>query len=201
MKINKYALAAALGLVALAAQPAHADNITTYTINFTTTSTLGSPLPVAGGFFTYDSSNPKFSNFLVNWNGEVYDLTAAANAPAIGGSGCTGEAATPAFGFMIMSQTLTGCAQTQTANYLWVGILSAGPSPPDSFTFVVAPLPSGGGDTIWGAGTRAGTSTFVEALGTLSIAPVTTPEPSTIIMLGTGLLGLLRMNLRRKRPA
>src|ERR1039457_3718761 len=87
---------------------AWADTITEYTINFTTTSGVAPP----SGSFTYDSTVQSFANFLVSWGGITFDLTAAADSPILFGTGCTGEAATPAYGFAIMSQDVTGCPVT-----------------------------------------------------------------------------------------
>lgn len=57
-----------------------------YTIQFTLSS--GSPAPVSGSF-DYDSSAPldeAFSDFMVDWDGASYNLTAGANDPTIYGT-------------------------------------------------------------------------------------------------------------------
>lgn len=176
MKITKYALA--LGVIALVAWPAHAGTVTTYTINFTTTS--GSPAPISGSF-TFDSSTPQFSNFLVAWSGGTFDLTSSANNPVVVGSGCAGEASNASTGFSLMSQSLSGC----TPKYAWFGIDVSG-----LLGFQFDDFASNGQvlDIIEsGAPDRE----FTAASGTWSIEPVAaTPEPSSILLLGTGLLGL-----------
>lgn len=63
-------------LLALGAAPAVAAPVY-YVIDFTLTS--GSPLP-ASGSFSYDASTSTFASFVVLWDGDSFDLTAAANA-------------------------------------------------------------------------------------------------------------------------
>jgi hypothetical protein len=63
-------------LLALGAVPAVASSVY-FTIDFTLTS--GSPLPASGSFF-YDASTGTFTSFDVVWDGDVFDLTSAANA-------------------------------------------------------------------------------------------------------------------------
>jgi hypothetical protein len=168
--------------------PAHADSVTDYTITFTTAS--GVPTPMSGSF-TYDSTNPSFSNFLVVWNGTTIDLTAAANSPFDGatvnsGTGCSGESATPSYGFMLMSQSLTGCS----VGYSWLGVLVQGSS---GFDFVAnIPGQAGANDQIYSATTSF---TTIEAFGGFTITA--TPEPTSGALLGCGLL-TLAWTLRRK---
>ena len=179
--------------------PARGDTITNYVINFTTTS--GSPTP-ASGSFTYDSSNPLFSNFLVTWNGLTFDLTALANAPGLGLIGCTGESRTPAYGFSLLSQSLAGCAPT----YTWAAMtLSFMPAANFSFNALVGSgaispvfIPCSQCDTVNGGSPAPNLpGGQVIASGTWSISPV--PEPASIILTTTGLLGLLGAR-RKLRP-
>ena len=128
--------------------PAHADTITDYTISFTTADGLS---PVSGSF-TYDSANPAFSNFFVTWDAVTFDLTAAANGPEIGGSGCAGEAATAAFGFAILSHALSGC-----------GVVTYGWSATNTGTdadFQFSASNDSGGDFIEGFFSGSGTEAF-----------------------------------------
>jgi hypothetical protein len=116
----------------LAAVPALAA--TTYEINFTVTDPLGAPSPTSGSF-TWDGST--FSNFTVKWQGITFDLTASANAPALlGATGCNGEASTPSYGFILITQTATGCKPIPGAAYIWSAAdLSASQGKQSTFVF------------------------------------------------------------------
>ena len=61
----------------------------TYLIDFS-----GGPTVPALGVFSYDPNTPSFSNFAVFWDGILFDLTDAANAPVVGGA-CAGADSSP----------------------------------------------------------------------------------------------------------
>jgi len=72
---------ASLFLIFLAVPLARrADTVTTYAITFSG----GGTIPTSGSF-TYDSAVPQFSNFIVDWGGLSFDLTASANNPYVDG--------------------------------------------------------------------------------------------------------------------
>jgi hypothetical protein len=158
---------------------------TLYTINFSG----GSPNPTSGSF-TYDPSTG-FSNFTVVWEGSTIDLTASANAPAISGTGCGGEASTPAYAFAIMSQAVTGCPTAPT--YGWLGVLRPSASE-DFFEFDVLSFTglTTGEDSI--ITSFAGPSELTDTHGPWTITAVTTaaPEPAGAFLstLGMAFLGI-----------
>jgi hypothetical protein len=168
-----------LVLIAAAfALPTHADTITTYTINFTTTS--GSPTPLSGSF-TYDSTTPLFTDFLVTWNGNTFNLTAEANSPTTGSSGCLGEASSPAYGFSMMSTSLNCGGLT---SFVWSGFAGEGTGGAGIFDFIVGTTV--GDDFISAGGIGSGTPT---ASGTYAI--VATPEAATYSLMLVGCLTIL----------
>jgi hypothetical protein len=174
----KVAIFLAFSLLASGAgSTTRADTITTYTINFTTT--FG-PAPTSGSF-TYDSTTPGFTNFLVVWNGVTFDLTSSANSPLVGATGCAGEAPTPAYAFSLLTRALVGC----TVNYFWL----AASFPFESEFLFEAIAPSFlTRDVIFDV--VIVTPNRLEGFGSWgsTISPV--PEPATVMLLGSGLLAL-----------
>jgi len=88
-------------LAAVAAFSAQAAP-STYFVNFTGAGDLPGL-----GVFTYDDTAANFSNFLVSWGGNVFDMTAAANSPVVGGA-CAGATASAATGFALMNHGMCG---------------------------------------------------------------------------------------------
>lgn len=142
------------------------------------------------GFFTYDADVPQFTNFHVMWNGADFDLTHDANT--LDGHGRCGEAAAGAeLGFRIVSGT-TACP----ADQLWHAFSSGGTA--HSFYLFASARPDGGDISVAIFG---GLPTAVPAGrgdGTFTIAPTATvPEPTLLVLLGTGLLGAVLARRRR----
>jgi len=177
-------LAAAILLLMLAV-PSLAS--TTYDIVFTTTG--GSPAP-ASGSFTYDSVTG-FSAFMVTWDGSTINLMVGANAPDTG-THCTSEGATPAFGFIIMSETATGCGFSPS--YQWTAAANGTDA---IFNFV---LFAGGGDDII-QGEVASSAAGPGAQGTWTIWAV--PEPGTFPLAVCALasVAVWRRRQRRRKAA
>ena len=183
MKNTKCGLVLALALIAFVARPAHADSTTTYDINFTTV--FGGPAPVSGSF-TYDSTNPGFTNFLVSWNGVFYDFTASANSTVIHGTGCTGETSGAAYSFAMLTQTLSGCSPG--LSYLAV-FTTAGNTVVFNELDFRAIIDAAHYDEIQVFPAAPGVTPGVEYQGSWLIQAV--PEPQTFWLLSTGLLGLV----------
>jgi hypothetical protein len=177
-----------MGLLLIAVSlPVYASSVN-YTINFTTSS--GSPGP-ASGAFTYDSGTDTFSNFVVVWDGYSFDLTSSANATFTSSSGCTGEASSGAFSFALLSQALT-CPSAP--EYFWFGQPRVGPTQFFAFEDEVSPS---GYDQI--GATLPATGATDSAAGNWTIsAAANTPEPSGLLLLGSGLVGLMFAGLKRR---
>ena len=173
--------------VASAAPLARADSITNYTITFTTSTGT----PPTSGSFTYNSTTPQFSDFFVSWDGITYNLTASANNPFTGGSGCSGESSTAAYTFEILSQTVTGCPGPATPVYDWAAeYITTSPSH-TYFSFNLFTSP--GKDQIFENLAPPPPGSVVVGQGfawTITPAVTSTPEPSSLLLFGTSLLGL-----------
>jgi hypothetical protein len=174
-----------------------ADTLTTYEITFTLNP--GATTLPASGSFTYDSTNPQFSNFLVSWGGVTFDLAPVANAPDVTGSGCTGEASTPSFGFTIISQSASGCSSP--IGYYWAGLFEPGGF--GEFAFGIYNSVSGFSEDFFTASLSGLGASEQAATGVFSITPTSTvitpePEPSAFVLLWIGMFALLgiRRSLR-----
>jgi|SRR5208282_4700195 len=177
-----------IGLLLIAVSlPVYASSVN-YTISFTTSA--GSPGPTSGSF-TYDSGTGTFSNFVVAWDGYSFNLTSSANSTFLGASGCTGEASSGAFSFALLSQALT-CPSAP--EYFWFGQPRVGPTQ----VFVFEDEVSGSAyDQIGTSLPATGATDSAEGNWTISAA-ANTPEPSGFLLLGSGLVGLMFVGLKRR---
>jgi hypothetical protein len=188
-------------IFAAASTPALADN---YQIIFTTEA--GGIAP-SSGTFTWNGS--EFSNFIVDWDGTVSNFTSSANDPGLSGFGsnCSSAAATPAYGWAIMSQTAV-CAGA-TTGYGWGAQFENGLPGNSSFFFSMGV--EKGGDTTFDAlfvnrqtCSAPSCENTLSSSGGWSIAeinpngPEPTPEPASISLLLTAILSLAVMTIRRR---
>jgi hypothetical protein len=166
----------------LFANPVH------YTISFTSTF---STMPTDGSF-TYDSATGIFSNFLVDWNNETFDLSADANARNGAATlQCPGEAPTTSFAFDLMAQTLNGCTPSSDYAFFW-NVQTGNPAKP-YFNFAAA-FDGTTFDSIGGFNL----TDFREASGGWTVY---VPEPGiySFILAELGLLGFVRKKAARRK--
>jgi hypothetical protein len=134
-----------------------------------------------------------FSDFTVVWDGVTFDETSSANSPILGsGTSCTGSSvSTPALGFAILSQSLTGC--DTDLNSEWQGATSGGL--PQEFLFFSF-FPAYGNFPYINAGVGANAGL---AEGTFSITEVTSgapePEARVLTLIGLGFTLFLRKRM------
>jgi hypothetical protein len=186
-----------LGIVV--APPAHATAINV--INFTnTTGVAAAPT----GSFTYGLGPscyypgvPCFTNFTVLWDGMTFDLTSSANGPeSLGFPLCTPLALGPVLGFQIMNQSVPVPSCVTTLTYSWSSQVG-GDASTASFGFAVQSAVGGnqgGSLVIYADPTGTPTIANTSSSGDWTLAPVTTPEPATLLLAGAGLacLGVRR---------
>lgn len=182
-----------MGLVGAAASATAAP--ITYNINFTG----GTPNPTSGSF-TYDSAaalGSQFTGFNVLWSGISFDLTAQANSPIAGGTGCPAGLTSATF-FSILSGNSV-CSGTPSNQ--WNGFAS----PPGLESFLIC-QGTGGGMGCNTVGRIAARSDLflsfsgapVNASGEFTISPAV-PEPSSLALLLGG--GVWLAWQRRRRDA
>jgi hypothetical protein len=180
-------------LIALACSLPAWSSATTYDINFTLGG--GTPAPTAGSF-TYDPT-VGFSNFVVDWFGQTFDLTSTANAGLfIGGTGCNTESNTPQYAFLILTKALTGCSVL----YFWSG----GGSNSGGVDFTFSAVSGTNADHVQVSNPFPPDGTL-EAGGSWTLTQVSstsTPEPATLgvtLLAGLALLGRKRRAKTRSR--
>lgn len=148
------------------------------------------PLPVLG-IFNYDANAQQFGNFTVAWNGTLFDLTAAANAPVVGG-GCAGATSSAATGFALMDHSLCDGVFSR-----WFGHQDAGSSTFAFYNETLA-LPAHTGATISATGAGGDGLFPVAATGEWTLTPLApVPEPATLWMLLVGVLFVGQRCIRR----
>jgi hypothetical protein len=165
----------------------------TYDINFTGTS---ADLPV--GSFTYDAAVPAFTNFTVQWNGLLFDLSSAANSPlddGASGPACLGGLTGAAAGFAWLNP---GC---QTFPFSWVANATpVGNAVLVSFDFVEQDSSTQIGFHSFDADNAINDDTTDRGAFTISPASTPAPEPATfcVLLSALALLFLVRRSQRMK---
>lgn len=158
-----------------------------YTIDSTITSTDFVNTPLTGSFY-YDPTTDSFSDFTVDWDGFVFNLTSVANNPTLGAAstcigGSTGGAATFAF--------LT-CATYEGAWY------AAEDTDTDlGFVSLFGRDTRGGANTaVLEAGTTPGPNNIADSGDLITTAtPAPAPEPGSYSLMLIGLCLAMRKRI------
>lgn len=160
-------------LIAIAALPVLADTITTYDINFEPDPGSAGGTPI--GSFTYDSTVPAFSDFVVVYDGYTFGLTASANAPSNTGGlpACVGSDTGAAASFDLLSGSCSNAVYSaQISPYQE----SFGFLAPETACEYLGPcIMVSGNDGLYAP------QMLIGSVGSFSITPVVaaTPEPAT----------------------
>ena len=180
-------------LAAIGAPAAHADTLVPGWFHFTVTGGNFSDAP--GGSFVYDATTNLFVDnggldfFGIGWHGVGFDFTPCANGFGVGeGTTECGIISHPQISF----QALSSCAITGTNNCVWGANVSNTFSLDTFFQLAVGPWNLSDANLLGPPPGNEGDN----AGGTFT---TTIPEPGALLLLGSGLLGLVGFFHRKFR--
>ena len=175
--------------------------------DFTFSSAQQSSLAPVSGSFNYDPVSG-FSDFMVDWNGVLFDLTDEANAPNVTGTlpPCAATGAALSFQLLTRNDCL---AEVSGASFQWLGVTAGSANSPkakfqfgwtapgDNVTlnsgFVSDPAPS---SRLNGHGDWLAVDPPLPSGADVGSAAV--PEPGTLALLGLGLASLAATRRRKQ---